>query len=59
LAAVFHRRSMKRRPMMKRSLVCVVLLLTLNGSGSFHFDENLARNSNLSRGYIVTSWKEL
>ena len=38
---------------------CFANSLTLNGSGSFHFDENLARNSNLSRGYIVTSWKEL
>lgn len=38
---------------------CFANSLTLNGSGSFHFDENLARNNNLSRGYIVTSWKEL
>jgi hypothetical protein len=38
---------------------CFANSLTLNGSGAFHFDENLARNSNLSRGYIVTSWKEL
>jgi hypothetical protein len=38
---------------------CFVNSLTLNGSGSFHFDENLARNSSLSRGYVIASWKEL
>jgi hypothetical protein len=38
---------------------CFVNSLTLNGSGSFHFDENLARNSSFSRGFVVTSWKEL
>ncbi len=38
---------------------CFANSLTLNGSGSFHFDENLARNSSLSRGYVVASWKEL
>jgi hypothetical protein len=38
---------------------CFANSLTLNGSGSFHFDENLARNSSLSRGFIVASWKEL
>jgi hypothetical protein len=31
--SLFRRRSMKRRPTMKRSLLGVVLLLTLNGSG--------------------------
>lgn len=38
---------------------CFANSLTVNGSGSFHFDENLARNSALSRGFVVTSWKEL
>jgi hypothetical protein len=38
---------------------CFANSLTLNGEGSFHFDENLARNSSLSRGYVVASWKEL
>jgi hypothetical protein len=38
---------------------CFANSLTVNGSGSFHFDENLAHNSNFSRGFIVTSWKEL
>jgi hypothetical protein len=31
--SLFRRRSLKRRPTMKRSLLCVALLLTLNGSG--------------------------
>ena len=38
---------------------CFANSLTLNGAGSFHFDENLTRNSSLSRGYVVASWKEL
>jgi hypothetical protein len=38
---------------------CIANSLTLNGAGSFHFDENLARNSDFSRGFVVTSWKEL
>jgi len=38
---------------------CFANSLTINGSGNFHFDENLARNNNFSRGFIVTSWQEL
>jgi hypothetical protein len=38
---------------------CVLNSLTLNGLYSFHFDENLLRSPTLSRGYVVTSWKEL
>jgi len=38
---------------------CFVNSLTINGSGSFHFDEDLSRNNNFSRGFLVTSWKEL
>jgi hypothetical protein len=38
---------------------CFANSLTINGSGSFHFDEDLARNNNFSRGFVVTSWQEL
>jgi hypothetical protein len=38
---------------------CFANSLTINGACSFHFDENLARNNNFSRGFVVTSWKEL
>ncbi len=38
---------------------CFANSLTINGAGSFHFDENLSRNSKFSRGFVVTSWKEL
>jgi hypothetical protein len=38
---------------------CFANSLTINGSGSFHFDEDLARNNNFSRGFLVTSWQEL
>jgi hypothetical protein len=38
---------------------CFANSLTINGSASFHFDENLARNSKFSRGFVVASWKEL
>jgi hypothetical protein len=38
---------------------CFANSLTINGAASFHFDENLAHNSNFSRGFLVTSWKEL
>jgi hypothetical protein len=31
----------------------------INGSASFHFDEDLQRDSPVGRGFIVTSWKEL
>jgi hypothetical protein len=31
----------------------------INGSAAFHFDEDLLRNSSVSRGFVVTSWKEL
>jgi len=38
---------------------CIASSLTINGASSFHFDENLTRNNTFSRGYVVTSWKEL
>lgn len=38
---------------------CLANTLTVNGVSSFHFDENLARNNNFSRGYVVSSWQEL
>jgi hypothetical protein len=38
---------------------CFANSLTINGSANFHFDENLAHNNNFSRGFLVTSWKEL
>jgi len=31
----------------------------INGAASFRFDEDLLRNSPMSRGFVITSWKEL
>jgi len=33
--------------------------VTVKGLSSFHFDENLLKNTTLSAGYFVTSWREL
>ena len=33
--------------------------VTVKGLSSFHFDENLLKNTSLSAGYFVTSWREL
>jgi hypothetical protein len=38
---------------------CVAQSVRINGAVTFHFDEDLLRSSPVSRGFVITSWKEL
>lgn len=38
---------------------CTARSLTINNPCSFHFDENLVRTGSPTRGYVVSSWREL
>jgi len=38
---------------------CIAKSVRINGTAAFHFDEDLLRNSPMTRGFVITSWKEL
>jgi hypothetical protein len=38
---------------------CIANSVQINGASSFRFDEDLLRSASATRGFIITSWKEL